>query len=77
VSPARLVPYVGMRVRVIHFGVIEDAVVEDVLDAGRTLVVGPARFTLRRLNGHYVEESAPYYGPRLVLLGDEDEGAEA
>lgn len=66
---SRPVPYAGMPVTVMHLGAEEDAVVEEVRDDGRTLVVGGAPFTLRRLNGWYVREGEPYYGTRL-LLGD-------
>jgi hypothetical protein len=59
-----------MPVRVMHLGVIERAVVDAVLDDGRTLVVGREAFTLRARNGWFVRDSEPYYGARL-LLGDE------
>lgn len=52
-----------------HLGVTEAAEVDEVLDDGRTLVVGPDTFTLRRINGWFVRREEPYYGTRL-LLGD-------
>jgi hypothetical protein len=66
-GPSRVVPYAGMPVRVMHLGVVEQAVVEDVADEGRTLVVGGEPFTLRRLNGRYVRAAEPWYGTRLLL----------
>lgn len=65
----RVLPQVGMAVRIVHLGATEDALVEDVLDAGRTVVAGGRRFTLRRLNGRYVLEGERSYGPRLALTG--------
>jgi len=56
-----------MPVTVMHLGVVERAVVDEVRDGGRTLVVGGVPFTLRRLNGWFVREGEPYYGTRLVL----------
>ena len=56
-----------MRVRVWHLGVMEHAVVEDVRDHGRTLVVDGDTYTLRRLNGRFVRSGEPYYGTRLLL----------
>jgi hypothetical protein len=56
-----------MAVRVVHLGEIEHAVVDAVEDGGRTLTVGPYRYTLRRLNGRFVREDQPYYGVRLAL----------
>jgi hypothetical protein len=56
-----------MRVRVIHLGAVEEAVIEEVRDQGRTLVVGRERFTLRRVNGRYVREGEPSYGTKLAL----------
>jgi hypothetical protein len=66
-SASRPVPYVGMRVRVLHLGAMEHAVVEEVLDHGRTLVVDGEAYTLRRLNGRFVRRGEPYYGTRLLL----------
>jgi hypothetical protein len=72
VSASRPFPYAGMPVRVMHLGVTEAAVIEEVRDEGRTLVVDGVPFTLRRLNGWFVRDGEPYYGTRLVLAGDED-----
>ena len=63
----RPVPHVGMPVTIAHLGRTEDAVIEEVRDAGRTLVAGGRAFTLRRLTGEWVAEGEPYYGLRLVL----------
>ncbi|HWH94343.1 MAG TPA: hypothetical protein VNT03_10820 [Baekduia sp.] len=64
---SRPVPYVGMRVRVVHLGAMEHATVEEVRDHGRTLVVDGETYTLRRLNGRFVHAGEPYYGTRLLL----------
>jgi hypothetical protein len=64
-----------MPVQVMHLGVTEDALVEEVLDAGRTLVVGGEAYTLRHLNGWFVRREQPYYGTRL-LLSPQDAGDE-
>ena len=56
-----------MRVRVVYLGSVEEAVIEEVRDEGRTLVVGGDRFTLRRVNGRFVREGEPSYGPRLAF----------
>jgi hypothetical protein len=56
-----------MPVRVMHLGATEAAEVDEVLDDGRTLVVGPDTFTLRRINGWFVRREEPYYGTRLLL----------
>jgi hypothetical protein len=56
-----------MPVRVMHLGVTEAAEVGEVLDDGRTLVVGTDTFTLRRINGWFVRREEPYYGTRLLL----------
>jgi hypothetical protein len=64
---SRPVPYVGMHVRVLHLGAMEHAVVEEVRDQGRTLVVDGDTYTLRRLNGRFVRAGEPYYGTRLLL----------
>ncbi|HEY4095592.1 MAG TPA: hypothetical protein VGM33_08790 [Baekduia sp.] len=66
-SPSRPMPYVGMHVHVVHLGTAEAAVVDAVLDDGRTLVVGTDTYTLRRLTGHFVRAEDPYYGVRLAL----------
>ena len=56
-----------MPVRVVYLGAVEDAVIEEVHDDGRTLVAGGHRFTLRRVNGRFVREDEPPYGTRLVF----------
>ena len=56
-----------MPVRVMRFGVIEPAVIREVRDEGRTLLVGSERFTLRPGNGHFVRDVEPSYGTRLIL----------
>jgi hypothetical protein len=56
-----------MAVRIMHLGAVEEAVIEDVRDEGRTLVVGRERFTLRRVNGRFVREGEPSYGTRLAF----------
>ncbi|HEV7495561.1 hypothetical protein [Baekduia sp.] len=53
--------------RVMHLGVTEATKVDEVLDDGRTLVVGTDTFTLRRINGWFVRREEPYYGTRLLL----------
>ena len=66
-SSSRPFPYAGMPVQVMHLGVTEDALVDEVLDEGRTLVVGGEAYTLRHLNGWFVRRAEPYYGTRLLL----------
>jgi hypothetical protein len=61
----RIVPVVGMPVRIVHLGAAEDAEIEDVLDDGRTVVVAGERYALHRMTGHWVREGDPYYGRRL------------
>jgi hypothetical protein len=56
-----------MPVRVVHLGVVEPAVIDEVCDEGRTLVVGGERYTLRRGNGRFVREGEPSYGTRLTF----------
>ncbi len=56
-----------MAVRVAYLGAVEEAVIDEVLDDGRTLVVGDDRFTLRRVNGRFVRDGEPPYGTRLVF----------
>jgi hypothetical protein len=50
-----------------HFGSAEDAVVEEVRDDGRTLVVKGEPYTLRKVGAQYVREGEPSYGTRLAL----------
>jgi hypothetical protein len=56
-----------MRVAIMHLGVTTPAVVEEVLDGGRTLVAGGVTFELSRLTAHFVRSGDPYYGVRLAL----------
>jgi hypothetical protein len=63
-----------MPVRIWHFGTEEDAVVEDVRDGGRTIVVKGEAYTLRRVNAHYVRQGEPPYGTRLLLRRPGGEG---
>lgn len=50
-----------------HLGAAVPAVVEEVRDGGRTLVVGGETFVLSPLTAHYVRAGEPYYGVRLRL----------
>jgi hypothetical protein len=59
-----------MTVRVVHLGVAEQSRIEGILDDGRTLLIEGERFTLRRVNGHFVREGEPPYGTRAVPLHD-------
>lgn len=63
----RVVPVVGLPVRVVDLGATHDAVVEDVLADGRTVVVDGERYVLHRMTGHWVREGDPYYGRRLAF----------
>ena len=56
-----------MAVRVVHLGAVEPAVIDEVRDEGRTLVVAGHCYTLRRVNGHFVREGEPSYGTRLAF----------
>jgi peptidase E len=64
---SRPLPRVGMEVAIVHLGVRTPAVVEQVLDDGRTLVAGGETFELSRLTAHFVRAGDPYYGVRLAL----------
>jgi hypothetical protein len=64
---SRPLPRVGMPATIVHLGVRTPAVVEQVLDDGRTLVAGGQTFELSRLTAHYVRAGDPYYGVRLAL----------
>jgi hypothetical protein len=59
-----------MNVRVVHFGGAEDSRIDGILDGGRTLLIEGMRFTLRRVNGHFIREGEPPYGTRAVPLND-------
>lgn len=67
VRPSRPLPSVGMAVRIVYLGAIEEAVIGEVCDEGRTLVVGCERFTLRRVTGRFVREGEPSHGTRLAF----------
>lgn len=67
-------PHVGMEVVVVHLGARRPAVVDEVHDGGRTLVVGATAFTLRAVNGRFVREGDPPFGVRLVLGPGGDPG---
>jgi hypothetical protein len=64
---SRPLPRVGMEATIVHLGVRTPAVVEQVLDDGRTLVAGGETFELSRLTAHFVRAGDPYYGVRLAL----------
>ena len=66
-KPSRKLPYAGMAVRIMRFGSSEEAVVEEVRDDGRTLVVNGEAYTLRLIGAQYVREGEPSYGTRLAL----------
>ncbi|HEV7808055.1 MAG TPA: hypothetical protein VGO80_19725 [Solirubrobacteraceae bacterium] len=64
---SRPLPRIGMEVAIVHFGTRRPAVVEQVLDDGRTLVAGGQTFELSRLTAQFVRAGDPYYGVRLAL----------
>ena len=64
---SRPLPRVGMEAAIVHLGARTPAVVEQVLDGGRTLVAGGQTFELSRLTAHFVRAGDPYYGVRLAL----------
>ena len=66
-AATRALPYAGMEVEVVHLGAAVSAVVEEVRDGGRTLVVDGQTFVLSPLTAHYVRAGEPYYGVRLRL----------
>jgi hypothetical protein len=61
-----------MAVQVMRFGTVEAAIVEEVRDEGRTLVVSGETFTLRPVNAHYVRDGEPSYGTRLLMGSPDD-----
>lgn len=63
----RPLPRVGMQVSIVHLGVTMPAVVEAVLDGGRTVIAGGETFELSPLTAHFVRAGDPYYGVRLAL----------
>ena len=50
-----------------HLGTMTPAVVQAVLDGGRTVVAGGETFMLSPLTAHFVRAGDPYYGVRLAL----------
>lgn len=64
----RPLPFVGMEVEIVHLGTTIPAVVEVVLDDGRTLIVEGEAYVLSPLTAHFVRAGQPYYGVRLRLL---------
>ncbi len=66
----RVLPYVGMPMRIVQLGGAEEAVVEAVHDGGRTIEIAGETFELHRLTGRYVRAGDPYYGRRAVPLSE-------
>jgi hypothetical protein len=66
--PTRQLPYIGQEVEIVHLGASAPAVVEEICDEGRTLIVAGEAFVLSPLTAHYVRAGEPYYGVRLRLL---------
>jgi hypothetical protein len=60
-------PHVGQEVEIVHLGATTAAVVDELRDDGRTLIVGGQAFVLSPLTAHYVRAGEPYYGVRLRL----------
>jgi len=58
-----------MGARVVHLGSNEEAVIEEVREAGRVVVAAGQTFVLHPTTGRFVREGDPYYGVRLVLGG--------
>jgi hypothetical protein len=56
-----------LEVEVVHLGTTIPAVVEEIRDAGRTLIVAGDAYVLSPLTAHYVRAGDPYYGVRLHL----------
>jgi hypothetical protein len=56
-----------MDVEIVHLGATRDAVVEDVRDGGRTLIVAGEAYVLSPLTANFVRAGHPYYGVRLRL----------
>ncbi len=63
----RVVPHIGMEVRVIHLGHEEAGEVEEVSADGRTVTVNGEQFALHQMTGHWVRVGDPYYGRRLAF----------
>jgi hypothetical protein len=68
-QPSRALPCVGLAVEIVHLGASTPAVIEEVRDGGRTLIVAGEAFVLSALTAHYVLAGQPYYGVRLRLSG--------
>jgi len=66
-ASSRPIPYAGMAVKVMYFAASDDAVIDEVLDGGRTLVVDGEAYTLRPVNARYVLADDPPYGTWLLL----------
>ena len=64
---SRPLPRVGMEASIVHLGARTPAVVEQVLDGGRTLIADGETFELSRLTAQFVRAGDPYYGVRLAL----------
>jgi hypothetical protein len=64
---SRRVPHAGMAVEIVHLATRTPAVVDEVRDGGRTLVVAGESYVLSPLTAHYVRAGEPYYGVRLRL----------
>ena len=57
-----------MDVEIVHLATTIPAVIDEVRDAGRTLIVDGEAYVLSPLTAHYVRAGEPYYGVRLRLL---------
>ena len=66
-STSRPLPHVGMEVEIVHLGATTPAVIDELRDGGRTLIVAGEAYVLSRLTAHYVRAGDPYYGVRLRL----------
>jgi hypothetical protein len=62
---SRPVPHAGMAVEIVHLAARTPAVVDEVRDGGRTLIVDGVSYVLSPLTAHYVRAGEPYYGVRL------------
>ena len=67
--PSRQMPRTGMDVEIVHLATTIPAVIDEVRDGGRTLIVDGESYVLSPLTAHYVRAGEPYYGVRLRLLG--------
>lgn len=63
----RLIPTVGMHVRIIELGSEQPGVIESVVEDGRVVVVAGERYVLHPLTARWVREGDPYFGRRLAL----------